>query len=357
MLRALVLHLHPRVVPAKTLRFSLTFGLGGMALLLVLLLMGTGVLLLFAYDPSVEGAYQSVSALRHEVPMGQFFRNLHRWAANLALILTFLHLLRVVFTGALHGPRRGNWLVGLALLALVSASNFTGYLLPWDQVSYWAITISTGMLDYVPIIGGFLRHALRGGDEVGRRTLSTFFVLHAVFIPVFLVILLAVHFWLVRKAGGVVIPRGSADEPADRGPVVAASPNLTVREGTTALVLLATLAVVSLLADAPLADPANPGLSPNPAKAPWYFMGFQELLIHFHPFFAVLVFPLLATVLLVRAARRTSSPAEGVWFDHEEDAASHSLPVGSQRRSRRSESFSTSSSPTSERLLQPFRGW
>jgi hypothetical protein len=118
----------------------------------------------------------------------------------------------------------------------------------------------------------------------------------------------------VRKVGGVVIPRASVDEPADRGSVIAASPNLTVREGTTALVLLATLAVVSLLANAPLADPANPGLSPNPAKAPWYFMGFQELLIHFHPLFAVLVFPLLAVVFLVRAAKWTSSPAEGVWF-------------------------------------------
>ena len=314
MFRALVLHLHPKVVPAKALRFSLTFGLGGMALLLVLLLMGTGVLLLFAYEPSVEGAYESVSALRYDVPLGQFFRNMHRWGANLALILTFLHLLRVVFTGALHGRRRGNWLVGLALLALVAGSNFTGYLLPWDQVSYWAVTISTGMLDYVPGVGRFLQRALRGGDEVGRRTLSTFFVLHAVFVPVFLAALLAVHFWLVRKAGGVVIPRASAGEPADRGPVVATSPNLTRREGTTALVLLAALAVFSLVVDAPLESPANPGLSPNPAKAPWYFMGFQELLIHFHPFFAVVVFPLLAAVLLVRAAGTTPAPAEGVWF-------------------------------------------
>ena len=198
MLRALVLHLHPKVVPERALRFSLTFRLGGMALLLVLLLLGTGVLLLFAYEPSVEGAYDSVAALRYDVPMGQFLRNLHRWSANLALVLVVLHLLRVVFTGALHGPRRGNWIVGLALLALVAGSNFTGYLLPWDQISYWAVTISTGMLDYVPGIGGFLQRALRGGDEVGRRTLSTFFVLHAVLVPVLLVAMLAVHFWLVR---------------------------------------------------------------------------------------------------------------------------------------------------------------
>jgi len=314
MLRALVLHLHPKVIPAKTLRASLTFGLGGMSLVVVLLLLGTGVLLLFAYDPSVEGAYASVSSLRYDVPMGQFFRNLHRWGANLAMILVSLHLLRVAFTGAIHGPRRSNWLVGLALLVLVASSNFTGYLLPWDQVSYWAVTITTGMLAYVPGIGGFLQQALRGGNEVGRRTLSTFFVLHAVFLPVIMVALLAAHFWLVRKAGGVVVPRANAGESTDRGPVVATSPNLTRREGTLALVLLAALAVAALVVDAPLADPANPGLSPNPAKAPWYFMGFQESLIHFHPFFVVVAFPVLGAVLLARAARRTASPTEGVWF-------------------------------------------
>jgi quinol-cytochrome oxidoreductase complex cytochrome b subunit len=314
MLRALALHLHPKVLPAKTLRFTLTFGLGGMSLVLVLLLLGTGVLLLFAYEPSVEGAYDSVMALRYEVPMGQFFRNLHRWGANLALILVFLHLLRVAFTGALHGPRRGNWMVGLALLALVAGSNFTGYLLPWDQVSYWAVTISSGMLEYVPGVGGFLQRALRGGDEVGRRTLSNFFVLHAVFIPVVLVVLMAVHFWLVRKAGGVVVPRSAGEETVDRGPIVATSPNLTRREGVTALILLAALAVFSLVVDAPLEEPANPGLSPNPAKAPWYFMGLQELLIHFHPFFAIVAFPVLGVVLLVRAAGTSASSSEGVWF-------------------------------------------
>ena len=314
MLRALVLHLHPKVVPERTLRFSLTFGLGGMALVLVLLLLGTGVLLLLAYEPSVEGAYDSVAALRYDVPMGQFLRNVHRWSANLALVLAVLHMLRVVFTGALHGPRRGNWLVGLALLGLVAGSNFTGYLLPWDQVSYWAVTISTGMLDYVPGIGGFLQRALRGGDEVGRRTLSTFFVLHAVFVPVLLVAMLAVHFWLVRKAKGIVIPRLGAGEALDRGPGVATSPHLTRREGVAALVLIAAVAVASLLADAPLAGPANPGLSPNPAKAPWYFMGLQELLIHFHPFFVVVVLPVLGGALLVRAAKATTSPGEGVWF-------------------------------------------
>lgn len=315
MLASLVLHLHPRVVPERALSFTLTFGLGGMSLVLVLLLVATGVLLLFHYEPSADRAYDSVRALGAEVPFGQFVRNIHRWGANLALVLVFLHLLRVVFTGAFHGVRKGNWIVGLLVLFLVLASNFTGYLLPWDQVSYWAVTISTGMLDYVPLAGAMLQRLLRGGADVGPRTLTTFYVLHIVFLPVAMMCLLALHFWLVRKAGGVVLPRAPGEPPPPRSPLVSTSPHLTRREGVTALVLLAALLAFALLVDAPLEDRANPGLSPNPAKAPWYFMGVQELLVHFHPLFAVLVIPLLLMVLLCRLPYAGyAAPAEGIWF-------------------------------------------
>jgi quinol-cytochrome oxidoreductase complex cytochrome b subunit len=311
----LLLHVHPRVVPARTLGFTLTFGLGGMSLVLALFLVATGVLLLFPYEPSVDRAYDSVVALGADVPFGQFVRNTHRWGANLAVIVTFLHLLRVVFTGAFHGARRGNWIVGVLLLFLVLASNFTGYLLPWDQVAYWAVTISTSMLDYVPGIGPVLQQLLRGGADVGPRTLSTFYVLHIVFLPVGMVVLLSLHFWLVRKAGGVVLPRAPGEPPPPRDPLVPTSPHLTRREGATALVLLAALLAFSLIVNAPLEDRANPGLSPNPAKAPWYFMGAQELLVHFHPVFAVLVIPLLAAVFVLRLPfGADTAPTEGIWF-------------------------------------------
>jgi len=311
----LALHLHPRAVPEKTLRFDLTFGLGGMALVLVLLLVGSGVLLLFAYEPSAERAYDSITALGGEVPFGQFVRNLHRWSGNLAVVIVVLHLLRVVFTGAYHGPRRANWVIGLVLLGLVLASNFTGYLLPWDQVAYWAVTICTSMLDYVPVAGRLLQELLRGGADVGPRTLSIFYVLHIVFLPVLLLVLLAPHFWLVRKALGVVIPRRPDEAPSPRAPLVPTSPHLTRREGAVALILVAALLVFALLVNAPLEARANPGLSPNPAKAPWYFMGLQELLVHFHPVFAVLVIPLIVAVLLVRLPDRLAGAAsEGVWF-------------------------------------------
>ena len=310
----LVLHLHPRVVPEKALRFSHTFGLGGLSVVLVMMLVASGVLLLFAYQPSAERAYDSVLALRDDIPFGQFIRNLHRWGANLLVVFVCLHLLRVFFTGAYRPPRSGNWIVGAILLFMVLGSNFTGYLLPWDQLSYWAVTICTSMLDYVPLVGAPLQEMLRGGSEVGPRTLSNFFVLHIVFLPITMVVLLMFHFWLVRKSGGVVVPRAPG-AVADRGPMVPVSPNLTVREGTAALVLLAGLFVFALLVDAPLGDRANLGLSPNPAKAPWYFMGFQELLIHFHPFVAVFVLPLaMAALLLALPYLRLEPTTEGVWF-------------------------------------------
>ena len=312
----LVLHLHPRAVPAEALRFSRTFGLGGAALVLFLLLAATGALLLVAYEPSPERAYGTVAALVDEVHFGAFVRNAHHWAANGLVLVAFLHLLRVFYRGGHLPPRRGNWLVGVAILVLVVASAFTGYLLPWDQLAYWAVTISTGMLEYVPLVGGLLLRAARGGPDIGPTTLARFFVLHVAILPVALLVLLAFHFWLVRKVGGVVLPDGAGDAASPRGPLVPTSPGLTRREGTAALVVTAAVLLLAAVADAPLLAQANPGMSPNPAKAPWYFMGVQELLVHVHPLFAAVVVPALALALLAAlpslggGARTT-----GRWFE------------------------------------------
>jgi len=312
----LVLHLHPKSVPADSLAFDRTFGLGGMALLLLLVLVFTGALLLFVYDPSPEKAYASILNLEGHTPFGAFVRAIHHWAANGLILVAFLHLLRVFFTGGFHAPRRFNWVLGLIMLLLVTASNFTGYLLPWDQLSFWAVTIGTGMLAYVPLVGEALQNALRGGGEVGAKTLSVFFVLHIALLPILAFLLAAFHFWLVRKAGGVMLPAQA--EGAPRRTLVPAKPNLVLREGTVALCLLAVLFLFAALVQAPLQEQANPGMSPNPAKAPWYFMGVQELLVHLHPSFAVFVVPLLALVLLVMLPYlRYGEPPTGLWFHSE----------------------------------------
>ncbi len=310
-----ILHFRPVRVPEKTLRYTHTFGLGGMSLVLVLLLITTGVLMMFAYEPSPGGAYASVLGLERHVLFGRLVRSMHHWSANFLIAVVVLHLLRAYFTGAYHAPRQFNWVIGLGLLLCVLASNFTGYLLPWDQLSYWAVTISTGMIGYVPLVGEWLQGVVRGGAQVGRATLITFYTLHTTLVPVAIVVLMGFHFWRVRKARGVVVPRGP-DEPPDEAPEkVLGLPYLILREFVVALILVAFVMVFAALIAAPLGEAANPGMSPNPAKAPWYFVGIQELLLHFHPVFAVLVLPALALLaLLLIPYVRYDQDTSGIWF-------------------------------------------
>jgi quinol-cytochrome oxidoreductase complex cytochrome b subunit len=311
----LILHIHPRTAPGKTLKFTLTWGLGGMPLVLVMLLALTGILLLFVYEPSSDKAYASILILQRDVPFGQFIRNIHHWSGNILVILSFLHLLRVYFTGAFYNARQFNWVIGVFLFFLVIFSNFTGYLLPWDQLAFWAITICTGMLEYMPGMGLWLQKMIRGGSEIGPPTLSIFFALHIAVLPILLFAVMPFHFWRVRKAGGVVIPRGIGEQLEEKGGFVPTIPNLVLREGVVTLVLIAFVLLYAILFNAPLEEQANPGMSPNPAKAPWYFLGVQELLLHFHPLFAVFVIPLLATLLcFLLPYFKYESPMPGVWF-------------------------------------------
>jgi quinol-cytochrome oxidoreductase complex cytochrome b subunit len=306
----LILHLHPRKVNQETLRFTLTFGLGGMAALLIVVQVFTGLLLKFHYVPSPSQAYDSVQYINEGLLFGKLAHNIHHWSAILLLWITFLHMLRVFFTGAYRKPRHVTWIFGVILLILVILSNFTGYLLPWDQLSYWAVTVSTSLLQYIPLAGSYLRDVLLGGQDVGSSALSNFFNLHTGIIPLIILILMVHHFWRIRKAGGVIVP-----ESANDAPMVDTQPNLVVRELVVVLVLIAFLLVFSILFDAPLRERANPSFSPNPAKAPWYFMGLQELLIHFHPFFTVVVFPI--TLLIGSFSLpyiKLNDSNHGIWF-------------------------------------------
>ncbi|WP_319523581.1 cytochrome b N-terminal domain-containing protein [Breoghania sp.] len=315
LLRNLVLHFRPTTVPRETLRFSLTWGLGGMAATLIVLLMGSGLLLKFAYEPTPVAAHASVQALITGTPYGKLIRNLHHWCAHLVVAVMLLHMLRVFCTGAFHRPRQFNWVVGLGLMTVVLGSNFTGYLLPWDQLAYWAVTVSTGMLEYVPLVGAYLRETILSDGELGPRTLQLFYALHTAVLPVVLMALMAYHFWRIRKARGIVVPR-PIDAAVEQNPVrVPVVPDLLLRETTTALVLIAAVLLLATLVDAPLGEPGNPGLSPNPTRAPWYFAGLQELLLHFHPVLAVFVIPLVVGFgLLAIPYLKYETDTGGIWF-------------------------------------------
>ena len=221
-----------------------------------------------------------------------------------------MHMLRTAFTGAYRPPRDVTWITGLVLLMLVVLSNFTGYLLPWDQLSYWAVTVGTSLLSYIPLVGEPIRKALLGGAEVGQPTLTNFFNLHTGVIPLMIIVLMTWHFWRIRRAGGVIV----ADRDKE-SPMVETRPHLVNREFVVAITLLAAIFIFSSLFDAPLRERANPAFSPNPAKAPWYFMGLQELLIHFHPLFAVFIMPVSVLVAAVWMPYiRSTDTNHGKWF-------------------------------------------
>jgi len=309
-MRNILLHLHPARVSETSIQFTRTFGLGGMAALLIVIQIFTGILLRFNYTPSVAEAYDSVLFLTRNIPFGAFMRNIHYWGGVFLLLVAFLHFLRVFFTGAYREKRKVNWLFGLVLLVLIVFLNFTGYLLPWDQLAYWAITVSTNIVGYLPLIGDNLQRWIVGGDELNAGTLQTFFNFHTAVLPFLIVVISVYHFWRVRKAGGVLVPM--TDEKPIMVPVM---PNLVYKEFVVALALIAVLFLFSALFNAPLLEKANPAFSPNPTKAPWYFAGVQELLMHFHPFFAAFVIPVAAMVFFAWIPfLKYNEPPQGHWF-------------------------------------------
>jgi len=309
-MRNILLHLHPPRVNEAAIQLNRTFGLGGMAALLIVIQIFTGILLRFNYSPSVAEAYDSVVFLTKNIPFGAFMRNIHYWGGVFLLIVNFLHFLRVFFTGAYREKRKINWLFGLVLLVLIVFLNFTGYLLPWDQLAYWAITVSTNIVGYLPLIGDNFQRWIVGGDELNAGTLQTFFNFHTAVLPFLIVIISVYHFWRVRKAGGVLVP--VTNEKINMVPVM---PNLVYKEFIVSLVLIAVLFLFSALFNAPLLEKANPAFSPNPTKAPWYFAGVQELLMHFHPFFAAFVIPIGAMVFFAWIPfLKYDEPPQGLWF-------------------------------------------
>jgi quinol-cytochrome oxidoreductase complex cytochrome b subunit len=200
------LHIHPVRVRQHAVKFAYTFCLGGLSFFLFLVLTVTGVYLMFFYVPSTTSAYSDILNLQTRVAFGLITRNVHRWGAHLMVFFVFLHMMRVFYHGAYKPPREFNWVIGILLLFTVIALSFTGYLLPWDQISYWAITIGASMAAYTPVFGTPIKLVIFGGLEVGQNTLLRFYVLHIMALPLVAAIFLAVHFWRIRKDGGISGP-------------------------------------------------------------------------------------------------------------------------------------------------------
>jgi cytochrome b-561 len=321
----LFLHLHAVRVHRWSLRWATTWGLGIMAASAFLLTFITGILLMFYYKPYPDAAYASIKDIHFVVPTGRFIRNIHRWAAHVMVVAVLLHMARVFYTAAYRKGREFNWVIGMLLLVITLGLSFTGYLLPWDQLAYWAITIGANiaqspreLTDALHLtsyfdLGGLQKLLLLGSDEVGEEALIRFYLLHVMILPAALVSLLGVHFWRIRKDGGLARPDDAAGRlgppPPGTYPVFTEAPRKTyqlaaVVRGRTpatgngpentlpavphlffaeaAVFMLTTLVCVALAlaANAPLKEIANPLVPENPAKAPWYFLGLQELVSH-----------------------------------------------------------------------------
>jgi len=294
----LLFHFRPRRVAPEALRFSLTWGLGGLAAWLVVQQLISGVLLSVFYKPLPASAYASVVKIQDRLFLGRLLRNLHHWTGHALVLIVFFHFLRVFLNGGFAPPRHRNWFIGLGLGLFILPANFSGYLLPWDQLSYWAVTVVTAMLNYLPGIGPALMKIVRGGAEVGENTLTLFYSIHTTLVPLALFLLMAYHFWFVRRNGGILIPARQKKEEAHHPETVPAQA-LFVREIAFAAVASCLLLLFSMFVDAPLGNMANPGFTPAVVKAPWYFLGIQELLLHLHPVIVVCFLPLFIGAFLV----------------------------------------------------------
>jgi quinol-cytochrome oxidoreductase complex cytochrome b subunit len=366
-------HIHSTRIHLHSLRFLSTLGLGVAALASFLLAAVTGILLMIYYTPSTDLAYQTVKDIHYVVPTGRFIRNLHRWSAHAMVLTVILHAIRVFLTASYKKPREFNWVIGLGLLVVTLGLSFTGYLLPWDQLAYWAATIGAniasspreltnalGITDWFDP-GKLSKEVLLGAEEVGQPALIRFYFLHVMILPLVLLWLLAVHFWRIRKDGGLArpsdeqlvregllppdtVPESTAPDgrPAEgaavfqrggktyglmavvrgRTPAVGRGPDYTVPayprafqvEVAVAMLVVAVCLVLAFFFDAPLKEKANPLIPENPAKAPWYFLGLQEQ-VSYSAFMGGVFLPGLVVLglALIPFLDRQREPG-GVWF-------------------------------------------
>jgi quinol-cytochrome oxidoreductase complex cytochrome b subunit len=206
------LHIYPVKVRREEVTFRYSWFLGVASFTLFVSLVVSGIYLMFFYVPSPGSAYGNIQFLQSEVGFGQFMRNVHRWSAHLMVVTVAAHMARVFYRGAYKPPREFNWVIGVVLLLLTLLLSFTGYLLPWDQLSYWAVTVGTSIAGFVPFIGEQVQRMLLGGPQVGSAALLRFYVLHVAVLPALLVVVVAVHLWRWRKDSMLDLEKGSLDE-------------------------------------------------------------------------------------------------------------------------------------------------
>jgi quinol-cytochrome oxidoreductase complex cytochrome b subunit len=356
------LHIHSARVHPHSLKVKTTWALGVSLLSQFAILLVTGVLLMVYYAPSVERAYDSIKDIMYVVPTGRYMRNIHRWLAHMMVATVIFHMARVFYTSAYKAPRELNWVLGMVLFVLTLAFSFTGYLLPWDQLAYWAITIGANIaaspnelaaalgLPQAFYVGDIQKELLLGASTVGQGALIRFYLLHVMVLPLVFSAVLGLHIWRIRKDGGLARPEGTPtpagkgasmtareavrpeDKPSrsyglmavvkgrspetgkDTDGTVPSWPYLLRAELLIFMVTMLIAVALGMSFDAPLTELANPQVPENPAKAPWYFLGLQEI-VSYSAFVGGIVVSGIVVIglALIPYLDREIEPS-GVWF-------------------------------------------
>jgi quinol-cytochrome oxidoreductase complex cytochrome b subunit len=302
-------------------------GLGMLNAFLFAFLTLTGILLMFYYVPGTEKAYRSVKDLETVITFGLIIRNMHRWAAELMIVSVFLHFSRVFYMAEYRKPRQFNWVIGLLMFVCVLAMGDTGYLLPWDQKSYWGMTIISNVISSIPVIDDRLKYWVLGGTEVGQGVLTRAYNMHVKILPLVLSILICFHFWRIRlddKLAGTLPPEASSNLSESEAGTGRYEVQLSQdigwtdiikRELSKCLLVLAIVMAASLMFNAPLEEVATPSVTPNPAKAPWFFLELQEMLSWGPTFFWAVVLPgIIFLFFLMVPYLDRGITGTGVWF-------------------------------------------
>lgn len=286
--------LNKRVPPALPWSYTL----GSIALMLFLTQIVTGIFLAVYYAPTPDHAHESLRWLESSISGGRLLRGLHHWGASFMVVAVLMHLLRVVVYGSYKKPREVNWIVGVKLLLFVLAFGLTGYLLPWDQKAYWATQVTLNIAQSVPLIGSFLARVLGGGEHLGALTLTRFYAIHVLILPLIAIGLVVMHMALVQKHGSSGPPSYDGDPKIDGDTF---HPRQSARDALAMAVVFVAMVVVAMLRPAPLeplADPTDASYIPRPE---WYFLGLFQLLKYFPGRLEVIgtvVLPGIGTALL-----------------------------------------------------------
>ncbi len=333
------IHFQSPKIHVYSLQPSFTYGLGIINLSLFIILLLSGLLLMAYYRPSIADAYNSILDINNVVTGGRYLRNIHRWAAHGLVFFSIIHMSRIFYTASYTRGRSMTWNIGICLLFVTLLTSFSGYLLPWDQLGFWAVTIASNIVsstreltDILMITAYFdpgliIKKLLLGGTDVEQNALTRFYLLHIIFLPLIFILLTGWHFWRIRKSGGLNLPDKVDDLVMARDPAKKEGSKLIKNEYqlfswpvalwaeiSIFLTVLAILSIFAFLIDAPLKEIANPVMPENPAKAPWYFLGVQEL-VSYSTFGGGILVPLLITIALFSFPYIDKEEKNiGIWF-------------------------------------------